>query len=104
MGKSYFASDFHLGSPSYEASLEREKKVVRWLDQIATDAENLFLVGDIFDFWFEYRSTHQVENRDLHFAVETLPDNQQLDQFICQRDPRQVPQSGIRDFTTILTE
>ena len=49
----------------------------------------------MIDFWFEYRSTHQVENRDLHFAVETLPENQQLDQFICQRDPRQVPRSAV---------
>lgn len=53
--KIYFASDFHLGAPNYEASLEREKKVVRWLDEIKNDAEEIYLVGDVFDFWFEYK-------------------------------------------------
>lgn len=53
--KIYFASDFHLGAPNYESSLEREKKIVRWLEAIANDAEEIYLVGDIFDFWFEYK-------------------------------------------------
>jgi UDP-2,3-diacylglucosamine hydrolase len=53
--KIYFASDFHLGVPTAAKSLEREKKVVRWLDSIKADAERIFLVGDIFDFWFEYK-------------------------------------------------
>lgn len=52
--KVYFASDFHLGSPSKEASLARERKIVRWLDQIAPDAGHIFLMGDLFDFWYEY--------------------------------------------------
>lgn len=51
----YFASDFHLGVPTYEKSLEREKDLVRWLDHIKSDAKDIFLVGDIFDFWFEYK-------------------------------------------------
>ncbi len=51
----YFASDFHLGAPDYESSLRREKKIVAWLDAIKEDAEEIFLVGDIFDFWFEYK-------------------------------------------------
>ncbi len=51
----YFASDFHLGVPSREASLEREKKIVRWLDTVKQDAHSIYLVGDIFDFWFEYK-------------------------------------------------
>ena len=51
----YFASDFHLGVPTYEKSLEREKDLVRWLDHIKSDALEIFLVGDIFDFWFEYK-------------------------------------------------
>lgn len=50
----YFASDFHLGAPDYASSLKREKHVVRWLKEVAQDAEEIFLVGDIFDFWFEY--------------------------------------------------
>ena len=53
--KIYFASDFHLGVPTYEASLAREKKVVAWLDSIKQDAAEIFLVGDLFDFWFEYK-------------------------------------------------
>lgn len=53
--KVYFASDFHLGVPDAPTSLAREKKIVRWLDSIRPDAQMLFLVGDIFDFWFEYR-------------------------------------------------
>lgn len=52
--KIFFASDFHLGVPSKEESLEREKKIVRWLDSIKEEAQMIFLVGDIFDFWFEY--------------------------------------------------
>lgn len=55
--KVYFASDFHLGVPSKEASLEREKKIVRWLNSIKNDAHAIFLMGDIFDFWFEYKWT-----------------------------------------------
>lgn len=55
--KIYFASDFHLGVPNYEKSLEREKLIVQWLDEIKKDAQEIFLVGDIFDFWFEYKNT-----------------------------------------------
>jgi UDP-2,3-diacylglucosamine hydrolase len=55
MSAVYFASDFHLGVPDAARSLEREKKLVRWLKEVATDAECIYLVGDIFDFWFEYR-------------------------------------------------
>ena len=53
--KVYFASDFHLGAPDYESSLIREKKIVSWLNHIENDAKEIFLVGDIFDFWFEYK-------------------------------------------------
>ena len=52
--KLYFASDFHLGVPNYAASRMREDKIVRWLDSISADAAEIFLMGDIFDFWFEY--------------------------------------------------
>ena len=51
----YFLSDFHLGSPSAEASLLREKRIVRFLDSIKNDAAQIFIVGDMFDFWFEYK-------------------------------------------------
>ncbi len=53
--KIYFLSDFHLGAPDYDRSLEREKTVVEFLDQIKSDASEIFIVGDIFDFWYEYR-------------------------------------------------
>lgn len=51
----YFASDFHLGIPTFEESLEREKKIVRWLYSIEDTAKQIFLLGDLFDFWFEYK-------------------------------------------------
>lgn len=54
--KVYFASDQHLGAPTAEASLPREKKFVAWLDEVKKDAEVIFLVGDLFDFWFEYKT------------------------------------------------
>jgi UDP-2,3-diacylglucosamine hydrolase len=53
--KIYFASDFHLGAPTRESSLTREKKIVDWLDHVSKDASEIYLVGDIFDFWFEYK-------------------------------------------------
>lgn len=53
--KIFFASDFHLGVPTYEDSLAREKRIVRWLDSIKNEAQAIYLLGDIFDFWFEYR-------------------------------------------------
>ncbi len=54
--KIYFASDFHLGVPTYEKSLEREKKIVAWLESIESDCQELYLLGDVFDFWFEYKT------------------------------------------------
>ena len=53
--KIYFASDFHLGAPNKESSLLRERKIIRWLDEVKADAHSIYLVGDIFDFWFEYK-------------------------------------------------
>lgn len=55
-GKIYFVSDSHLGVPDPASSLRREKLLVRWLDTVAPDADEVFLLGDIFDFWFEYRT------------------------------------------------
>ena len=53
--KIYFLSDFHLGAPDAQSSLIREKKIVSFLDHIQHDAAAIFIVGDIFDFWYEYR-------------------------------------------------
>ncbi|MFB6306409.1 MAG: UDP-2,3-diacylglucosamine diphosphatase, partial [Flavobacteriales bacterium] len=54
--KIYFASDLHLGVPDKEKSRERERRFISWLEEIQKDAEALFLMGDIFDFWFEYKN------------------------------------------------
>ena len=53
--KIYFLSDFHLGAPDYDSSLKREKLIVQFLDEIKYKASEIFLVGDMFDFWYEYR-------------------------------------------------
>ncbi len=54
--KVYFASDNHLGAPTLNQSRPRELKFVRWLDTIKSDAAAIFLMGDLFDFWFEYKT------------------------------------------------
>lgn len=53
--KIFFASDFHLGVPDHASSVAREKRIVAWLDSIRHEAHSIYLVGDIFDFWFEYK-------------------------------------------------
>jgi len=53
--KIYFISDVHLGLPDHTKSLERERKLVAWLDQIMPETKTLYLLGDIFDFWYEYK-------------------------------------------------
>ena len=52
--KIYFLSDFHLGAPDAVSSLKREKRICRFLDIAKKDATEIFVVGDLFDFWFEY--------------------------------------------------
>ena len=54
--KIYFASDLHLGTPDYETSLKRERLFVLWLDMVSADAEEIYLVGDTFDFWHDYKT------------------------------------------------
>jgi UDP-2,3-diacylglucosamine hydrolase len=53
--KLYFLSDFHLGAPDAATSLQREKKIVQFLDEIKQHTAALFIVGDLFDFWYEYK-------------------------------------------------
>lgn len=53
--KSYFAGDVHLGAPSYEASLPRMQRFTQWLEEIRPQAREVYLMGDIFDFWFAYK-------------------------------------------------
>ena len=54
--KIYFTSDQHFGAPTPELSFPREQKFVAWLDEVKGDAEAIFLLGDLFDFWFEYKT------------------------------------------------
>ncbi|WP_295938896.1 UDP-2,3-diacylglucosamine diphosphatase [uncultured Alistipes sp.] len=51
----YFTSDIHLGAGGEEFSRENERRFVAWLDAVAENADAIFLVGDVFDYWFEYR-------------------------------------------------
>ena len=53
--KIYFASDVHLKKTSDDSDRQREQDFVQWLDSVKKDAAAIFLLGDIFDFWFEYR-------------------------------------------------
>lgn len=54
--KIYFASDQHLGAPDREKSFPREQKFIHWLNEVKEDASAIFLLGDLFDFWFEYKT------------------------------------------------
>ena len=54
--KIYFISDFHLGSPDHQTSLQREKYIIQFLESIQHEAAEIFIVGDLFDFWFEYKT------------------------------------------------
>jgi UDP-2,3-diacylglucosamine hydrolase len=53
--KVYFISDVHLGSCAFDDDREREQKLVRWLTTIQDTASDVYLLGDIFDFWYEYK-------------------------------------------------
>lgn len=66
--KIYFASDFHLGAPNHNESFEREKRVIKWLDEVKKDATEIYLVGDIFDFWFEYK--HAIPKGFVRFQAK----------------------------------
>ncbi len=69
----YFASDFHL-SPDIAGSNVEESNAVAWLDDIAQDASKLFLLGDIFDFWFEYKHVVPKGHLRLLGKLATLSD------------------------------
>src|SRR5215213_9084551 len=53
--KIFFLSDFHLGAPDAQSSLQRERLIVQFLDEARKTAHTIFIVGDMFDFWYEYR-------------------------------------------------
>lgn len=86
--KVYFASDFHLGIPSHEESLKREKRLCQWLDQIKHDAAHLYLLGDLFDAWMEYKNVvpkgyirflgKLAELRDAGIAIDIFSGNHDI--------------------------
>ena len=53
--KIYFASDIHLGNRYLQNPLDAERKLVRWLDEIKEDAAAVYFLGDVFDYWYEYK-------------------------------------------------
>ncbi len=54
--KTYFVSDCHFGLAPKKESRQREKRFVQWLDKVSKDAEAIYILGDLFEFWFEYKS------------------------------------------------
>ena len=71
----YFASDFHLGIDADMSSKEREAKIIRWLRIVEKDAEAIYLLGDLFDFWFEYREVVPRGYVRLLGQLATMVDN-----------------------------
>ncbi|MDR0618623.1 MAG: UDP-2,3-diacylglucosamine diphosphatase [Bacteroidales bacterium] len=72
--KAFFVSDLHLGSPSYEDSRKREMKFVKWIKQHSEETGALFLLGDVFDYWFEYRYVVPKGYTRLFGAIAELAD------------------------------
>ncbi len=97
----YFASDFHLGIDARLPSQERERQIVRWLDLISNDAETIFLVGDLFDFWFEYKSVvprgfvrllgKMAELKDRGINIEVFTGNHDMWMFSFFEDELGIP-------------
>jgi UDP-2,3-diacylglucosamine hydrolase len=71
----YFASDLHLGTPDASTSRKRELLFVRWLQNVCADADEIFLVGDLFDFWHEYKTVIPKGFVRLQGALAALCDN-----------------------------
>ena len=84
----YFLSDFHLGIPARLSSVEREKQICRWIDTVKHNADAIYFVGDMFDYWFEYRETIPraysrfigkiAELRDAHIPVYFFTGNHDM--------------------------
>ena len=73
--KIYFSSDNHLGAPTQELSKPREQHFLNWLDTIEKDAAALFLLGDLFDFWFEYKRVVPKNHVRVLGKLATMADN-----------------------------
>ena len=86
--KIYFASDFHLGIPDRATSLARVRRLCNWMDEIKKDAAQLYLVGDLFDTWFEYKNVvpkgftrfmgKLAELRDAGLSIDAFTGNHDL--------------------------
>lgn len=70
----YFISDLHLGAPSLEQSQQRERKVVDFLKSIQDDCATLYIVGDLFDYWFEYKRVVPRGHTRLLGTLATMAD------------------------------
>jgi UDP-2,3-diacylglucosamine hydrolase len=71
----YFISDFHLGIPNSDISRERESMILLWLESIKDKAQEIFFLGDVFDFWFEYKSVVPKGYVRLLGKIAELSDN-----------------------------
>ncbi|MEM1326596.1 MAG: UDP-2,3-diacylglucosamine diphosphatase [Bacteroidota bacterium] len=101
MRKTYFASDFHLGVPGKLSSAARERQIVRWLDTIKSDAAAIYLVGDVFDFWFEYKRVipkgyirlfgKLAELRDAHIPIYFFTGNHDMWMFRYLEEELDIP-------------
>ncbi len=101
MGKIYFASDFHLGIDTDKSSRERERIICKWLDDIKVDAHKIYLVGDLFDFWFEYKTVvpkgfvrflgKLAELRDAGIEIEVFTGNHDMWLFDYFEDELAIP-------------
>ncbi len=104
-GKIYFASDLHLGAPDVKSSSDREKRFVRWIDACRPDMEELYLLGDIFDMWFEYKKVApkgfiRLLGRLAELADEGIPIHYftgNHDMWVFEHLPREVGMTLYRD-------
>tara|TARA_B100001778_G_scaffold330213_1_gene332329 strand:+ start:244 stop:984 length:741 start_codon:yes stop_codon:yes gene_type:complete len=73
--KTYFVSDFHLGIPNIKESHKRERHIINWMNEIEKDAKTIYFLGDIFDFWFEYKKVVPKGFVRLLGKIASLTDN-----------------------------
>src|SRR5690349_3470818 len=71
MGKAYFISDVHLGLESPERERAKEERLLAFLASVGNDGAQLFIVGDLFDAWLEYRT---VIPKGFHRTLTKLDD------------------------------
>ena len=72
MGSIYFISDVHLGAGTFDQEREKRDKLIAFLQQLPGRADRLYIVGDLFDFWFEYRSAILKQHFSVLFELNNL--------------------------------